>query len=116
MEGSHHRWNRKDEWCLIAAIDDATSDIPYTEFFLSKDTLNCMTVIQRIIERKGIPCAIYVDKAGWFGGLKRQSFNHFKNACEELGIRVIFQTPLKRREESKGPGILFKTGLSQRCV
>jgi hypothetical protein len=90
MDGSHHRWNRKDEWCLIAAIDDATSDIPYAEFFLSEDTLNCMTVIQRIIEKKGIPYAIYVDKAGWFGGLKRQQFSQFKNACEELGIRVIF--------------------------
>ena len=55
MDASHHKWNRKDEWCLIAAIDDATSDIPYAEFFLSEDTLNCMTIIQRIIEKKGIP-------------------------------------------------------------
>ena len=90
MDGSHHRWNREDEWCLIAAIDDATSDIPYAEFFLSEDTLNCMTVIQKIIEKKGIPMAIYVDKAGWFGGPKRQQFSDFKRACEELGIRVIF--------------------------
>jgi hypothetical protein len=90
MDGSHHRWNRVNEWCLIAAIDDATSDIPYAEFFLSEDTLNCMTIIQRIIEKKGIPTAIYVDRAGWFGGLKRQQFSDFKRACEELGIRVIF--------------------------
>jgi len=90
MDGSHHKWNRKDEWCLIAAIDDATSDIPYAEFFLSEDTLNCMTIIQRIIEKKGIPTAIYVDRAGWFGGMKRQEFSNFKRACEELGIRVIF--------------------------
>jgi hypothetical protein len=90
MDGSHHKWNRKDEWCLIAAIDDATSDIPYAEFFLSEDTLNCMTVMQNIIEKKGIPMAIYVDRAGWFGGQKRQLFCEFKRACEELGIRVIF--------------------------
>ena len=90
LDGSHHKWNRRDEWCLIAAIDDATSDIPYAEFFLSEDTLNCMTIIQRIIEKKGIPVAIYVDRAGWFGGLKRQQFSDFKRACEELGIRVIF--------------------------
>jgi len=90
MDGSHHKWNRVDEWCLIAAIDDATSDIPYAEFFLSEDTLNCMTIIQRIIEKKGIPIALYVDRAGWFGGIKRQEFSNFKRACEELGIRVIF--------------------------
>ena len=90
FDGSHHRWNGKDEWCLIAAIDDATSDIPYAEFFHEEDTLNCMKVMQKIIETKGIPYAIYVDRAGWFGGQKRQMFSQFKRACEELNIEVIF--------------------------
>lgn len=90
MDGSHHRYNGKDEWCLIAAIDDATSDIPYAEFFLSEDTINCMTVMQKIIEKKGIPYAIYVDKAGCLGGGKRALFNQFKRACNELNIRIIF--------------------------
>lgn len=90
MDGSHHRWNGKDKWCLISAIDDATSDLPYAEFFHSEDTLNCMTVMQRIIERKGIPETLYVDKAGCLGGGKRAMFNQFKRACEELGIRIIF--------------------------
>jgi len=90
FDGSHHRWNGKEEWCLIAAIDDATSDIPYAEFFHSEDTLNCMTVMQRIVETKGIPYAVYVDRAGWFGGQKRQMFCQFKRACEDLGIEVIF--------------------------
>ena len=92
MDGSPHRYNGKDEWCLIAAIDDATSDIPYAEFFLSEDTINCMTVLQRIIERKGIPYAIYVDQAGCWGGGKRAHFNQFKRACEELNIKIIFAT------------------------
>lgn len=90
MDGSHHKWDGEKQWCLIGAIDDATSDIPYAEFFLSEDTINCMTVMQRIIERRGIPYAIYVDKAGWFGGMKRQQFSQFKRACEDLGIKVIF--------------------------
>jgi hypothetical protein len=90
MDGSHHRWNGKSKWCLIAAIDDASSDLPYGEFFLSEDTLNCMTVIQRIIEVKGVPETIYVDKAGCLGGGKRAFFNQFKRACEEVGIRIIF--------------------------
>lgn len=90
FDGSHHRWNRKDEWCLIGAIDDATSDIPYAEFFLSEDTLSCMRVMQKIIELRGIPYAVYVDRAGWFGGQKRQFFCQFKRACEALGMEVIF--------------------------
>jgi transposase len=90
MDGSPHRWNGKDVWCLIAAIDDANSEIPYAEFFLSEDTLNCMTVMQRIIEAKGIPETIYVDKAGCLGGGKRSMFNQFRNACDELGVKIIF--------------------------
>lgn len=90
LDGSPHRYNGKDDWCLIGAIDDATSDIPYAEFFHSEDTLSCMQVLRRIIELKGIPHALYVDHAGIFGGAKRQQFSQFKRACEELGIRVIF--------------------------
>lgn len=89
MDGSPHRYNGKDNWCLIAAIDDATSEIPYAEFFLGEDTLSCMTVMQNIIEKKGIPRAIYTDKAGIFGGQKRQNFSQFSRACEELDIQVI---------------------------
>jgi hypothetical protein len=90
MDGSPHRYNGKDEWSLIAAIDDATSEIPYGEFFLGEDTLSCMTVMQKIIEKKGIPHAIYTDKAGIFGGKKRQFFSQFSRACEELDIQIIF--------------------------
>jgi hypothetical protein len=90
MDGSPHRYNGKDNWCLIAAIDDATSDIPYAEFFLSEDTINCMTVLQKIVETKGIPYAIYVDRAGCLGGGKRSNFNQFRRACKELNIRIIF--------------------------
>lgn len=89
LDGSPFEYNGKDMWTLIAAIDDATSDIPYAEFFLSEDTLNCMTVLQRIIERKGLPYAIYTDQAGWLAGSKRAQFTQFKRACEELGIRLI---------------------------
>lgn len=89
MDGSHHKWNGKDEWCLISAIDDATSNIPYTEFFAGETTWNCMTVLRRIIETRGIPRALYVDRAGWAGGGKRQFFSHFVEACEALGISVI---------------------------
>lgn len=90
MDGSHHMWNGKDKWCLIGMIDDATSQIPYAEFFPTEDTLNCLKVLEAVIAAKGIPRAVYVDKAGWFGGTKRQEFSQFLRAAEELGINVIF--------------------------
>lgn len=90
MDGSHHKWNGKDEWVLIALIDDATSDIPYAEMFTTEDTWNCMAVLQKVIEIRGRPEAIYTDRAGWFGGIKRQYFSQFVRACEELDIKVIY--------------------------
>jgi transposase len=90
MDGSPHEWNRRETWTLIGAIDDATSEIPYAEFFESEDTPGTMKVLRGVIEKKGIPLALYVDKAGCFGGGKRQEFNQFKRACRELDIKLIF--------------------------
>ena len=93
MDGSPHCWNGKDQWCLIAAIDDATSKIPAAQFFPTETTWGCMAVQRTIIERFGVPEALYVDGAGWAGGgPKRQFFSQFVRAAEELGIRVIFAT------------------------
>ncbi len=52
MDGCHHRFNGKDEWCLITAIDDATSEIPYAEFFKGETTLSCLKVLEQIILKK----------------------------------------------------------------
>jgi transposase len=93
MDGSHHRWNGADEWCLIAMIDDATSEIPAAQFFDSETTWGCMSVLRRVIEIRGVPEIIYTDEAGWAGGSsKRPQFSQFVRACEELGIRVITTT------------------------
>lgn len=99
MDGSHHRWNGKDEWCLIAMIDDATSEIPAARFFEGETTLGCMSVLRSVIEAKGVPQIIYTDQAGWAGGgEKRKGFSQFVRACEELGINVVTTSSA----ESKG--------------
>jgi hypothetical protein len=90
MDGSPHRWFGGIESCLVAAIDDATSEVPYAEFSLGEETMAYMRVLRKIIELKGIPQILYVDRAGIFGGQKRQLFSQFKRATEELGINIIF--------------------------
>lgn len=90
MDGSHHWFIPEQKWCLITAIDDATNEICYGEFFDSETTEGCMKVLRSIIELKGIPISIYVDRAGWSGGGKRVHFSQFQRACEELGIEVIY--------------------------
>lgn len=89
FDGSKHAWNGQEDWVLIAGIDDASSEIPYAEFFTVENTWNCMKVLKEIIKRKGIPVSLYTDKAGWLAGGKRQEFTQFVRACEELGITVI---------------------------
>jgi len=90
MDGSPHCWFDGRPSCLIAAIDDATSEVPYGEFFVSEDTISCMRVLQKIIEKNGLFQILYVDRAGIFGGPKRAQFSQVKRALGELGIQIIF--------------------------
>ena len=90
MDGSYHKWFGGKESCLITAIDDCNNDLYYSGFYQSETTLACMDVLKKIIEKKGKFEVLYVDKAGVYGGGKRQLFSNLKRACEELGIHVLF--------------------------
>lgn len=90
MDGSHHEWNGKDKWCLIGQIDDATSEIAHAQFFENEGTWSCMESFQGLLLKKGIPEAVYVDRASWFGGQEEQHFSQFKRAVEEIGSRIIY--------------------------
>ncbi|PKG76561.1 ISNCY family transposase [Shewanella sp. GutCb] len=89
MDGSPHQWFGHNKSCLIAIIDDATSDI-HAEFFPSETTEGCMKVMKAYIEKRGLFKTLYVDRAGIFGGPKRCNFSQMQRACEELGIEIIF--------------------------
>jgi transposase len=89
MDGSPHRWFAEEKSCLIAIIDDATSDL-HGEFFKSETTLGCLKVMRDYIDKKGLFKALYVDRAGIFGGPKRCNFSQMQRACDELGIEIIF--------------------------
>ena len=89
MDGSTLRWFGDKKTCLIALIDDATSEV-HAEFFDAETTLGCLKVLRDFIKRKGLFKTLYVDRAGIFGGPKRCNFSQVKRACEELGIEIIF--------------------------
>jgi transposase len=90
MDGSPHNWFGEEKTCLIAMIDDATSDIPAAEFWPTETTAGCLAVLCELIEKRGKPWFLFTDKAGVYGGQKRQEFSHFDQACKELGISVIY--------------------------
>lgn len=56
-----------------------------------------MKVLQCIFKVRGIPEALYVDHAGWFGGTKAQYFSKFAGAYEDLRIRVIYANSSKAK-------------------
>lgn len=89
MDGSTHQWFGDNKSCLIAIIDDATSEI-HAEFFKSETTQGCLKVLRDFINKNGVFKTLYVDRAGIFGGPKRCNFSQVQRACEELGIEIIF--------------------------
>ncbi|MDE1466104.1 ISNCY family transposase, partial [Spartinivicinus poritis] len=89
MDGSPHCWFGNKKSCLIAIIDDATSEL-HGEFFKAETTEGCLKVMRDYIEQKGLFKTLYVDKAGIFGGPKRCNFSQMQRACEELGIEILF--------------------------
>jgi transposase len=90
LDGSPHKWNGVSEWTLISAIDDATSEVPHARFYPAETTLAVMDFMGRLIAKKGLPRALYVDRAGWAGGRRENvDLTQFERAMTELGIAVI---------------------------
>lgn len=51
MDGSPHCWFGEQKSCLIAIIDDATSEL-YAEFFPSETTQGCLKILRDVINKK----------------------------------------------------------------
>lgn len=102
FDTSDHDWlqARGPKMKLIGGIDDASKDVPHAQFAL-KDSLEAnMAVLKTIIEKKGIPLSLYVDRDSKFittrhGGLhvnikRDQQKTQMQRAWNELGINVIY--------------------------
>lgn len=101
MDSSEHNWLPfiKKRWCLTAAIDDATNEVVFAKFYSCDGVFNNMEVLRKIVEKKGLFYALYVDKASHFkttryGGLHvnvapEQEDTHIERALKELNITLI---------------------------
>ena len=65
MDGSPHDWleGRGPSFCLLGAIDDATSEVPYALFREQEDTRGYFELMEHIVATHGIPLAVYRDRA-----------------------------------------------------
>lgn len=90
IDGSHHHWIvGRLPCCLTLAIDDATGKLLAGKFTKTETTFAAMDVVSEIIRTKGIFQMLYSDKAGIYGGGKRDGYSNMNSAMEELGILPI---------------------------
>jgi hypothetical protein len=112
VDGSHHAWveDRGPVLTLLLAVDDATGTVPCALFREKEDTQGYLLLMRSIVQRKGIPLALYSDRHSVFthpsekdGEDEEKPTRHkrrtqFGRALKELGIRTI----LARSPQGKG--------------
>jgi transposase len=97
LDGSRHSWFQDERWHdLIVILDDATSEIYYAQLVEEESTRTVMMALKEVIERKGLFCAVYSDRASHFfetpkagGPVDRQRRTQVGRALAELGIELI---------------------------
>ena len=96
MDGSHHPWlgDRIPPFTLLIAVDDATGTVVDALFCEKEDAHSYFLLIQRLLQHRGIPLALYTDRHGVFrhtpgSGLPGMP-TQFSRAMDELGIQMIF--------------------------
>jgi transposase len=97
IDGSTHRWLGGNQWHdLIVVMDDATSEVYYTQLVDQESTETVMAALWAVIELRGIFCSLYSDRASHFwltpeAGemVDRQRLTQVGRALRELGIEMI---------------------------
>jgi len=69
LDGSRHHWLAlvPEQWLtLIAVVDDATKQLLYAELREGGESVAAiMTALRAVLERDGLPMALYTDRAHW---------------------------------------------------
>lgn len=97
IDGSHHQWFGDDRWHdLIVLLDDATGEIYYAQLVTAESTSTIMTAIRQVIEKEGVFCSLYSDRASHFfqtpkagEPVDRQALTQVGRALRELSIKLI---------------------------
>lgn len=92
MDGSDHDWleGRGPRLCLLAAIDDATSQVIAATFREQEDTAGYMQLIWQMGDTTGLPLALYADRHTIFQSPKTLTLE------EELAGQAAPQSQLGR--------------------
>jgi len=97
IDGSPHDWlGNGTLYDLLSLSDDANNEVYAMALVKEEDTASCMALIREVIEKKGIFCSLYSDRASHFFITKRAGDEVLKDratqiarALKELGIQPI---------------------------
>ena len=97
IDGSKHQWFGDERWFdLIVLLDDATSEIYHAQLVEEESTRTVMAGIREVVEKKGVFCSLYSDRASHFWltpkagePVDRQALTQVGRALRELGIQLI---------------------------
>jgi hypothetical protein len=97
IDGSKHRWFQDDRYYdLLVILDDATSRIYYAQLVEEESTRTVMTALREVIERQGLFCALYSDRASHFfvtpktgEPVDKSRLTQVGRALKELGVQMI---------------------------
>jgi len=97
IDGSKHRWFQDDRYYdLLVILDDATSRIYYAQLVAEESTRTVMTALREVIERQGLFCALYSDRASHFfvtpksgEPVDKSRLTQVGRALKELGVQMI---------------------------
>ena len=127
LDGSHHLW-LEDRWpwlTLLLAVDDATGKAPHALFQEQEDTRGYLSLLQGIIERLGVPMAVYTDRLPSFSpGVVHRTDPQFARKglqpngagiWESWGSPRYWPTAPRPKGGWRGPMELSKTGWWRNC-
>lgn len=97
FDGTYHIWLPDilpwEYWCLLVAIDDATSQIVDALFCNSEGIENIFPFWRNYIETHGLPQSIYADRFSTYKNNHPESADiptQFGRVCASFGIDLIF--------------------------
>src|SRR6202043_2474826 len=113
IDGSRHQWFQDERWYdLIVIMDDASSEIYYAQLVEEESTATVMAGVREVVERKGVFCSLYSDRASHFfltpkagEAVDKERLTQVGRALKELSITMIpAYSPQARGRSERGFG------------
>ena len=97
IDGSKHQWFSDDRWYdLIVILDDATTEIYYSQLVEEESTRTVMAGLHEVVDSKGLFCSLYSDRGSHFFTTRKEGEKVDKHrltqvgrALKELGVQMI---------------------------